>query len=290
MSYLGIIFALIALVSWGFGDFFIQRSAKKFGDWESLFIIALVGSILLFPFILSDLPNFSQFSTRDLVILLFVALSFFASAFINVEALRRGKLAVIESVGAIEIVVASILSFIVIGEKVALSHYFFIALLILGILLVALRPHHFRREAWLEKGAFLAFSGALIMGTTDFMVGFGSRTTNPILTVWIFNIVMLVITFLYLITSGRFTHFQNDLKSHRKLMVGVSILDNLAWLSFAISTLFVPIVVSLVLSESYIILATVLGIFLNRDKLQKHQIFGIIIAIIGVITLSIIYT
>ena len=30
---IGILFALAALVFWGFGDFLIQRSTRKFGDW-----------------------------------------------------------------------------------------------------------------------------------------------------------------------------------------------------------------------------------------------------------------
>ena len=51
---LGIVFALGALVSWGFGDFLIQKTTRKLGDWETLLIVTLFGSIVLAPLIYRD--------------------------------------------------------------------------------------------------------------------------------------------------------------------------------------------------------------------------------------------
>lgn len=289
-SYLGIIFALVALICWGFGDFLTQRSARKFGDWESLFIIALVGSVILAPFVLNDLPSLLEFSKREIIILLLVALSFFSSALINIEALKRGKLAVIESVGAAEILVAGFFSYFILDERISYFNWFFVLLLVLGILLVALKPHHLRRETWVEKGAVLALGGAVIMGLSYVLVGLGSRATNPILTVWFFNMVVMIISAFYLRIVGKFRHFWKDFRLHRDLMSGVGILDNAAWLSFAASITYIPVVVSLALSESYIILATLLGLFINKEKLEYHQLVGVIIAVVGVIVLAAFYS
>src|SRR3990167_9067947 len=71
-EYLGIIFALIALVSWGVGDFFIQRSARKFGDWESIFAIEITGLVVLLPFVFRDLGGILNLSGREILILLAV--------------------------------------------------------------------------------------------------------------------------------------------------------------------------------------------------------------------------
>src|SRR3989338_9502110 len=75
-EYLGIIFALIALVSWGVGDFFIQRSARKFGDWESIFAIEITGLVVLLPFVFRDLGGILNLSGREILILLAVGLAF----------------------------------------------------------------------------------------------------------------------------------------------------------------------------------------------------------------------
>jgi len=45
MSFIGVILAVVALFSWGFGDFFIQKSARSLGTWQALFLICLFGAI-----------------------------------------------------------------------------------------------------------------------------------------------------------------------------------------------------------------------------------------------------
>ena len=69
---IGILFAFAALIFWGFGDFLIQRSTRKFGDWETLFLIATFGAIVLTPFVRNDLAQI--FSSIDSLKLLFFVL------------------------------------------------------------------------------------------------------------------------------------------------------------------------------------------------------------------------
>jgi drug/metabolite transporter (DMT)-like permease len=261
---LGILFSVLALFFWGFSDFFIQKSARKFGDWESLFGLSLFGTIIIFPFIFKYLGIIQVF---DLIILLGVGISFFVTSLINLEALKRGKLSVVEATGSLEIPVSGFLAFFLLKEGLDLKVIIFIFLLVAGIVLVSLKPHHLKKSAWVEKGVFLAMIGALSMGLTNFMVGFSSRIENPLLTVWFFNVVMLSITFLYLFFNGGLNHFFKDLNSNKKLLLSVSAFDNLAWIFFALATTLVPIVIALAFSEGYIILSALLGIYVNKEKL-----------------------
>jgi hypothetical protein len=48
---MGTLFAFIALISWGIGDFLIQKGARRFGNWITLFYITALVSITLFPFV-----------------------------------------------------------------------------------------------------------------------------------------------------------------------------------------------------------------------------------------------
>lgn len=289
-EYLGIIFALIALVSWGVGDFFIQRSARKFGDWESIFAIEITGLIVLLPFVFWDLGGVLNLSGREILILLAVGLAFMLSSLLSTEALKKGKLAVIESIEAVEIAVAGLIAYFVFNESLAYSHWFFIAVLVIGILLVALKPHHFKKKAWLERGAVIGFFGSILIGFTDFMVGFGSRVTSPLFVIWFASLIMVAIIAAYLGLNGRFKYMLRDFWENKKLLLGIGIFDNLAWFAFAISTLYLPIAVALALSEGYIILAVILGILINKEKLQSRQFVGIALAIIGAVALSIIYS
>ncbi|MDI6821128.1 MAG: EamA family transporter [Patescibacteria group bacterium] len=49
---------------------------------------------------------------------------------------------------------------------------------------------------------------------------------------------------------------------------------------------FLAISIATTISESYIALTVLLGVFINKEKLQRHQIFGIIIAIASVLIIS----
>src|SRR3989344_8031829 len=102
---LGILFSVIALLCWGFGDFLIQRSTRKFGDWETLFIISLFGTIVLTPFIYKDLPNLFEFS-KEFWILFGISFILLIAAILDFEALKKGKLAIIEPVLALEVPVS----------------------------------------------------------------------------------------------------------------------------------------------------------------------------------------
>lgn len=42
---LGILFAFVAMLFWGFGDFMIQKSTRKIGDWETVFLITFATTI-----------------------------------------------------------------------------------------------------------------------------------------------------------------------------------------------------------------------------------------------------
>ena len=55
-----ILLAFGAMISWGIGDFLIQKSTRKIGDIESLAWIGIIGSIILLPLALKDLHLISK--------------------------------------------------------------------------------------------------------------------------------------------------------------------------------------------------------------------------------------
>src|ERR1051325_6628061 len=98
---MGIIFALAALLFWGIGDFLIQRSTRRFGDWIALFFISLLGTVFIFPFIYHDLSNFDIKST----VLWTASIIIFLAALLDFEALKIGKISVIEPIYAFEVMI-----------------------------------------------------------------------------------------------------------------------------------------------------------------------------------------
>ncbi len=89
-----ILFAFGAMLFWAFGDFFIQKCTRKIGDVEALAFIGIIGAIGLIPFIIKDFHLLA--SLPNLILLLFLGVLTFVAALFDFEALRKGKLSVVD--------------------------------------------------------------------------------------------------------------------------------------------------------------------------------------------------
>ena len=171
---IGVILAFIAMIGWGFGDFFIQKSIRKVGDWETLFIITFFGAIVLTPFVYKNIPELFSFNPK-LWILLIASLVLFIAALLDFEALKKGKLDIVEPIWSLEIPISAILAFIILKESINLNQIILIASLIVGLVLVSLKSNIMSNKILLEKGVFIAIIAAMFMGVANFLIGWGTR-------------------------------------------------------------------------------------------------------------------
>jgi drug/metabolite transporter (DMT)-like permease len=286
---IGILAALAALVFWGVGDFLIQNTTRKFGDWEMLFVITLFGAVILSPFVYADVLKLVSLGDNTFFLLIGVSTILLAAALLDFEALKQGKIAVVEPVMAFEVPVAAIMAFLVINESMQLIDIFLVSSLIAGIILISLKTHHFSRKAWIERGVLLALIGALFMGTSNFMVGFAARVTNPLMANWFIDIFVASISFFYIMQNNRLGKLANDFRSDKKIILTMCVTDNFAWISFALAATLIPVVIAVGISESYIALSALLGLIISREKLLMHQKAGLLLAIASAVALAFIY-
>ncbi len=283
---LGILFAFLAMFFWGFGDFLIQRSTRKFGDWETLFIICTFGVILLLPFVWNKLPSLLLVPSKTLIILLAASLALFIAALLEFEALRRGKISVIEPTWSLEIPSSAVLAFFVLGEVLSFTQVLFIIALIIGLFLVSYRGTVFSKKFFLERGVIISIFSAVGMGVANFFVGWGARETDPLVINFLISLFSMIGAFIFLVAKGRVSNTVSHFKNNLKLLLTMSFLDNAAWVAFAFAMTLAPIGIAAALSESYIIIAVLLGIFVTREKLQSHQKGGLAIAVLAAIVLA----
>ena len=133
---MGLLFAFTAIVSWGLGDFLIQKNARKFGDWIALLFITLIGAIVLLPFVLGDFPAMFG-NTRNLLFLLGTSAVLLVAGLLDFEALRRGKISVIEPIYALEVPVTVALAMFFLQEPMATIQTVMVLILMAGIFLVS---------------------------------------------------------------------------------------------------------------------------------------------------------
>ncbi|MFA6254183.1 MAG: EamA family transporter [Candidatus Paceibacterota bacterium] len=282
---MGIAFAFLALVAWGVGDFLIQKSTRRFGNWQSLFFITALGTIVLFPFIAKDLPAVWA-NSKELILLTVTSFIIFLAALFDFQALRVGKLSVVEPIFALEVPIAALLASFILREHLTFYQISLIVLVILGIFLVSNRSLDFFKKFRWERGVQFALLATVGMGLTNFFIGVSSRATDPLMINWFLSLFIFVACLIFLTISGQWRKMFGYWQTEKRLILSVGIIDNTAWIAYAYSVLYLPIAIAVSISESYIALAALLGIFLNREKLKKHQYLGLVITVIAVIVLA----
>jgi len=294
---MGIIFAILALFSWGLGDFLIQKSTRRIGDLTALFFISAFASVILLPFVCQDLGGL-VLNGKDLLLFLVVGSVALVTAILIFKALKIGKICVIEPIFALELPVIAILAALVINEFLNLWQILLIIALLLGIFLVTSSSFCNFKNIKLEKGVWYALFGTIGMGATSFLFGVGARQTNPLLINWFTSFFILLALLIYFLFSSRGKEVFDKWRENKKLILGVGFIDNLAWVAYAYSTLYIPIAVASGISQGYIALAAILGLAFNRkkflgitfyrEKLKFHQWFGLVITVVAVVFLAVI--
>ena len=284
-GFVGLGFALVTLLMWSVGDFFIQRSSRQIGIWKSLFAISLFGTVIPLPFVWDRLPTIME-APQGLVLLATLGLVMICGALFEFEALKRGKLAIVEPMFGVEIPITLGLSIGLGFDRISIVQGLLVLLISIGVILAAFKPKGVRSVRHvLEKGIVLAAIGASAMALTNFLTGVGSRETDPLATIWFINAFATVVSLAFIIARREYT-FLSDLKKYYPAILGESIFDNVAWFSFAYSMTLLPISIATAISESYIALAVLLGLHFNAERLSRSQFLGVAVAIGGVVALA----
>ena len=282
----GIGLAFVAMLAWGIGDFLIQKSTRKVGDIEALFFVTAFGAVVLLPFVYKNIGALFASSSDTMLILAVLCVVLLLAALLDFEALRVGKLAVVEPIWSFEVPVAALLAFFILGEEVTVLQILIIVALLVGLALVSLKKEFRLKHLWLERGTLLALLGAVFMGAANFFMGWGARVTDPIMANFVTDVFIAVVTGLILFRRGNVGASIRDMSRNGSVLLQMSIADKTAWVAFAFAMTLAPIAVTVALSESYIIIAVLLGLALNRELLCRHQKIGLALAITAAIILA----
>lgn len=119
-----------------------------------------------------------------------------------------------------------------------------------------------------------------------FCWGLGARLTDPLMVNWFISFFIALPLGFYLLLSGQFGKIFSFWRGNKKLIMAVSIIDNLAWIFFTAAALYIPIAIATGISESYIALAVGLGLIINKEKIFWHQKVGLGICVAAVVILA----
>ncbi len=281
---LGILFAFGAMLFWGLGDFLIQRTTRKIGWLEALTWIGIIGSIGLLPFVWKDIHLLLDW--RNLILVVGLGILSFIAAKFAFEAFKEGKISVVDVVLEIELPVTIALSFFFLKESLTMIQMIIILFILCGMILIATKSFN-HLKAKVEKGVLLALCATIFMGGVNFLTGVSSKTITPLMAIlgpWVITTIICVV---FVVAREKPSKFFNDAKDIKSLIICMGIVDVLAWIFYAFAVQKNEISIITAITESYSAIAIVLGVWLNKERIMKHQWFGAALAIVGSVLLAI---
>ena len=284
---LALFLAFGAMVSWGIGDFLIQRTVKKIGVLETLAWITGSSAIIMIPIIIY---RGIALNPQDILFLTLLGVLTFVSGILDFKALSIGKLSVMETIMAVELPLTIMLGVIAFNESLNSGQWLLVLMIFIGIIFVSVNFKNLNSRDFLEKGSILAIISGIVFALVNFFSANLAKTIDPMIAIWFPWLACGIISFIY-ISRFKKAHFKEFIKNsyqYWKLIALVSAIDLAAWLFYAFAVEKEELSITIAITESYIVIALILGVIINKEKIRPLQYMGATLAIIGSIVIGLI--
>jgi drug/metabolite transporter (DMT)-like permease len=259
----------------------MQRTVKKIGNFETMFWVGAITSLVLFPFVRKDLALLAD--GGNFIFLFMLGCLVFVMNYFAFEGYKKGKLCVVEVVSSIELPLTILLGIIIFHERPTPLQAILMLVIFSGIFLISRRGESSwdkakkfftGRENLLEKGIFFAAIGGLLSALVNFLVAFDSRAVTPLMAIWFPWFVFTALSFFYIITKKGFGEFLASSKESAGLIAGAGLIDAAAWTFFALALAQNELSITTAITESYPAIAMFLGIKFNKENISAYQYAG----------------
>ncbi len=271
-------FAFIAMFAWGIGDFLIQKTVKKVDIFVTLFWTCLFAVITLSPLVFKELL---LLNTKQIFYLTIVGLIGFVGAYLHLKALKYGKLVVIEAIVGLELIFTIFLAVIFLQEVLLVWQIVLIMILIVSISFVSINYQNLKALNALEKGSIFALIGSLFFASSNFLLSYSAlrivNDINPLIAIFFPWLIICFLSLIILLKENRIKHFLEISRKNNKLILSMVVIDLLAWLAFLYSVINSTLSLSIAIAASYPVVAAVLGVFVNKEKISFIQKISLII-------------
>lgn len=279
-----LLFAFGAMLCWGIGDFLIQRTTRAVGNIEALAWIGIIGSIGLTPFVINDLTQLV--TTSNIIFLVALGIVVFVAAIFNFQALKEGKLSVIDVVLTLELPVTIILSILFFKEVLSPLQIIMISSMMVGIILIATEKFSSYKQL-IEKGVYIAIVAAVLTGAVNFMTATGSKVVSPMIAVWAPWVLMTIFCLIVLAYRKGFGAFVSKAKEHTSLILFMGIFDTVAWIFYAYAVQDYEISIITAIAGGYPAIAMLMGLWFNKELIKWYQYVGAGVALIASFVLAV---
>jgi drug/metabolite transporter (DMT)-like permease len=282
---LGIIFGIIAMVSWGTADFFVAKSVRKTSVFKTFVWSQIIG-LILFILIFSLFFKFPILSFTTIGIILIAGFLGAVSYLAFYKGLQVGKVSIISPVAACWAAVTVILSLIFLNETLTALQAVGVGLAILGAVLVSFRMHdlfklglknlatgiEYAIIAMLAWGIYFVFIDVLVAELSWFL---------PMLFIKTVAVLYL------LIYSGAASRSISFPKNVTLFIILIGVLEVIAFLSYGVGVTSEYTAIVAPIGAAFPMVTILLARIFFKEILDINQKIGIVSVLVGLILLSI---
>jgi len=285
---IAILFASIAFVAWGIGDLVGVVATRRAGAIPTSFwlaVISLVIAIILAPF---QMDSYVWWGVPYLLlgvglgVLIYLGVIFFYLGF------REEDASVVGVISAAFPLIVVPLSVVFLGETLSSAQLFFVGITILAVVLSGLKNMPWRNKGPITSRGVLFSLATLVLWGVYFT--FLKVLIDAVGWFW----PSIVISATGVILLGIVMKFRSEsfaIPRDKRLalpLIASAIILNIGGFSqnFALQSGNASLVVPI--SGAYPVLLVVGAYFIFKERLRKHQIFGVVLALAGIIGLSVV--
>ena len=280
-----ILFAFITFFGWGSGDVFgglVSRKIKGYSSSFWLYLFSFLISSLFIPLFWDKLGNISL---QMWILIIFLNLIGPIPVVALYEGIRVGNASLVGTIGSTFAALTVVLSVIFLGDKLSLFQVITIVIIFVGLLLSSLELKLLSiKNIFADKGVSYGLVAMILWGIYFTFIRVPIREVG-----WFWPTYFTMLGIPVILVYMRFKKIKIE-KLQNPKMVLFSFLNALLLTGAAFSynfavmkgqtSIIVPI------AGSYPILYVVLCRFVFKDRLTKQQFLGILITLLGIITLS----
>jgi len=282
LEIVSILYGTVTMFAWGSGDFLAKRIVGDVGYYRLMLYVQLVYQPLLI--LLAALFTPSLPSSLETTVLLFVSgILGFSCVILFYKAISQGSASIVIPIYSTYSIVAIVLSFVLLGEILSPAQGTCVAVVLLGVLLVSLKPGSAGR---VNVGAVYALGAMLFMGFNAVLFKLISIEIGGIGTLFFNRMLVLLISLIMfpffdepaIRTSGR---------ASLRSILAVGLTQGAGISTFVIGlALGLVSVITPIANASPAVTVVLAYVFLKEKLVRIHKI-GIAFIILGIVILSI---
>jgi len=282
---LGIIFAIIASVSFAFGYTILKRSYSNFPPSVAFFIDVIFGLLLWIPFGLVSGVQLNHFST----VLIYALISAILAEAFFFYVLSKGEISITGTILASYPIYTVLFSLFINNERLSLVSWIFVILTILGTIIVS-SPSKINKKELKDKNYILwALAGALAVGLADSLNKHIINQTSAPTFIFGLALAQIPVGIAYLVLEKQpIKQFRNIFTHLSKYQLSIygALLNIIGTLFLLLSFQYTLVSIAVPVGASYPGIMVILAVMWLKEKLATKDIVGLIIIILGVIGIS----